>query len=115
MRVQALMRSGAVEYVWSDALDYELGQSPHFQEPDMIGAWREGCAEFVEVDDALLERGAEIERCGIKAMDAIHIACAEAAGCDWFLTTDKGIFKKLRVLGAMRLANPIEFVMEDDE
>lgn len=28
MRVQALMRSGEVEYVWSDALDYELNQSP---------------------------------------------------------------------------------------
>ena len=28
MRVQALMRSGEVECVWSDALDYELNQSP---------------------------------------------------------------------------------------
>ena len=28
MRVQALMRSGEMEYVWSDALDYELNQSP---------------------------------------------------------------------------------------
>ena len=39
MRVQALMHSGAVEYVWSDALDYELGQSPNFLEPDMIAPW----------------------------------------------------------------------------
>ena len=52
---------------------------------------------------------------GIKAMDALHIASAEAAECDWFLTTDKGILKKLRQLGPMRIANPIDFVMEDDE
>ena len=51
---------------------------------------------------------------GIKAMDALHIASAEVAGCDWFLTTDKGILKKLQRLGTMRIANPIDFVMEDD-
>ena len=115
MRVQALMRSGEVEYVWSDALDYELSQSPNFQEPDMISPWRMDAAEFVDTDDALIDRGEEIERMGIKAMDALHIASAETAGCDWFLTTDKGILKKLQQLGAMRIANPIEFVMEDDE
>jgi len=115
LRVQALMRSGGIEYAWSDALDYELEQSPHFQEPDMIGPWRMNAVEFVEVDDALLDRGEEIERYGIKAMDAIHIACAEASGCDWFLTTDKGILKKLRLLGSLRLANPIDFVMEEDQ
>jgi len=115
MRVQSRMRSGELEYVWSDALDYELEQSPHFQEPDMIGAWRMGATEFVAVDDPLIVRAEEIGRYGIKSMDATHVACAEASECDWFLTTDKGILKKLRMLGTMRLANPIEFVMEVDE
>ena len=31
-----------------------------------------------------------------------------------FLTVDKGILKKLRKLGQMRIANPVDFVMEDD-
>jgi len=113
MRVQALMKGGDVEYVWSDALDYEIGQSPNFQEPDMIAPWKYNAVETVVVDDAVISRGEEIERFGVKAMDAIHIACAEAASCDWFLTTDKGITKKLQTLGGMRIANPVEFVMED--
>ena len=113
MRVQALMKSGDVEYVWSDALDYEIGQSPNFQEPDMIAPWKYNAVETVAVDDAVISRGEEIERFGVKAMDAIHIACAEAASCDWFLTTDKGITRKLQALGVMRIANPVEFVMED--
>ena len=46
-------------------------------------------------------------------MDAMHIACAEAVSCDWFLTTDKGITKKLHMLGGMRIANPLDFIMED--
>ena len=93
VRVQTLMKSGAVEYVWSDALDYELGQSPNFQEPDMIAPWKSNAVEMVPVDDALICRGEEIERYGLKAMDAIHVACAEAASCDWFLTTDRGIMR----------------------
>ena len=113
MRVQALMKSGDVEYVWSDALDYEIGQSPNFQEPDMIAPWKLNAVEMVAVDDAVISRGEEIERFGVRAMDAIHIACAEAGSCDWFLTTDKGITKKLQSLGGMRIANPVEFVMED--
>ena len=113
MRVQALMKSGDVEYVWSDALDYEIGQSPNFQKPDMIAPWKLNAVEMVDVDDAVISRGEELERFGVKAMDAIHIACAEAASCDWFLTTDKGITRKLQALGVMRIANPVEFVMED--
>lgn len=114
MRVQALMLAGQVEYVWSDALDYELSSSPNFQEPDMIAPWKDNAAEFVAMDDGLIARGEEIETLGIKAMDALHIASAAAASCDWFLTTDKGILKKLRVWGDMRLANPVDFVMEDE-
>ena len=79
----------------------------------MIAPWKVNAVQMVPVDDVLIGRGEEIEQHGIKAMDAIHLACAEAASCDWFLTTDRGITKKLRVLGGMRIANPVEFVLED--
>ena len=46
-------------------------------------------------------------------MDALHLASAEYAECDWLLTTDKGILKKVRELGTMKVANPVDFVMED--
>lgn len=112
LKVQSLMRSGEIEYVWSDALDYELSRSPNFQEPDMISPWQDGAVAHVETDDPLIERGEEISSLGLKAMDSLHVASAEAASCDWFLTTDKGILKKVRMLGPMRIANPIDFVME---
>ena len=94
-------------------MDYELGQSPNFQEPDMIEPWKSNAVEMVPVDDALICRGEEIEKHGLKAMDAIHVACAEAASCDRFLTMDRGITKKLHMIGHMRIANPVDFVMED--
>ena len=43
-------------------------------------------------------------------MDSLHLACAEAADCDWFFTTDTGILKKAKSVASVRVANPIEFV-----
>ena len=50
--------------------------------------------------------------CYNRPADAIHLACAESAECDWFFTVDRGILKKVRKLGKMRVANPVEFVLE---
>ena len=58
-------------------------------------------------------RGSEIMSFGVKKKDALHLACAERAECDWFLTTDRGILKKIRNLGEMRVANPVDYVMEE--
>jgi hypothetical protein len=39
---------------------------------------------------------------------------AASAGCDWFLTTDRGILKHISSLDGMRVANPVDFAMEDE-
>ena len=62
-----------------------------------------------QIDDSIRFRAKEFEANGLKAMDALHVACAEAAECDWFFTTDRGILKKARNLISMRVANPVEF------
>ena len=59
-----------------------------------------------------VEYAKELMALGVKAADAIHLACAESAECDWFFTVDRGILKKVRELGKMRVANPVEFVLE---
>ena len=58
------------------------------------------------------ERACQFEAAGLKSMDALHLACAEAADCDWFFTTDAGILKKARGIAGIRVANPVEFVGE---
>ena len=47
---------------------------------------------------------------GLKAKDAIHIACAAETRCDYFLTTDIGILKKN--IEIIRVRNPIDFIRE---
>lgn len=49
---------------------------------------------------------------GIKSMDALHLACAISAGAAYFLTTDKGILRKMAQDTRIRALDPIAFLSE---
>ncbi len=113
LRIQYLMRLGIVEYAWSKVLDYELGQSPFFDDQEKIADWSDWAAIYVDIAPQITAKGAEIMGLGVKRMDALHLSCALAANCNWFLTTDRGILRHVSNLDSMRVANPVAFVMEE--
>ena len=115
LQIQALMRAGRIEYAWSDVLGLEVSRNPFLERRERILDWMMGAAVYIESTDEIVERGREIEGMGVKPKDALHLASAEKAECDWFFTTDKGILRKVRQLGEMRIVNPVEFAMEDDD
>lgn len=77
-----------------------------------IAIWKLWATVDIPLDYDLIARGEQIMTSGVKQLEALHLACAEAAECNWFLTTDGGILKKMRTLGSLRIANPIDFIME---
>ena len=109
LNIQQQMRDGVLEYVWSSVLDFEISKSRFLDRSLQIMPWAKGAIINVQIDDSIRFRAKEFESNGLKAMDALHVACAEAAECDWFFTTDRGILKKARNLTSMRVANPVEF------
>ena len=112
LEVQRQMRAGEVEYVWSEMLDSEALDSPFTDRKMRILRWRVDAVEYVDTDEDLLTRAEEIMEYDVKSSDAIHLASAERAGCDWFLTVDKGILNKGVDLGSVRIANPFDYVRE---
>ena len=111
LQIQALMRTGALEYVWSDSLCHEVVRNPFPKRYQSIVSWFDGASVYIETTDDVVERAREFTDIGVKKMDALHLASAAKAGCDWFFTTDKGILTKVRNVGSMRVANPVEFVV----
>ena len=112
LEVQSQMRLGILEYVWSDMLTGEVMDSPYVENREKILPWRFGAVENVHITDEIEAQAEEFMRIGVKSSDAIHLACAVVADCDWFFTTDKGILKKVSKIGNMRVANPMDFVKE---
>ena len=54
----------------------------------------------------------ELSMIGLKAKDAIHIACAAYAESDYFLTTDISVLKK--TINCVKVINPVDLIRETE-
>ena len=112
LEIQSQMRLGVLEYVWSEMLSGEVMDGPYLDQQEKILPWRFGAVENVRITEEIIVQAEKYMSLGIKSSDAIHLACAVEASCDWFFTVDKGILKKISRIGSMRVANPIDYVKE---
>jgi hypothetical protein len=67
------------------------------------------------LEDGDIVRGETLERAGFADFDALHLACAERAGVDVFLTTDDRLLKRANRLAVelrVRVENPATWVRE---
>ena len=99
-----------MDLVTSYVLDYENIRNPHVARRDTIADFFQNAVEYVGADknDEILERAKEIQATGVKSADSCHVACAEFAHCDYFLTTDDRILKCKSDMTA--IMNPVQFV-----
>ena len=91
-------------------MDLENGCNPDSERREAITAW----TPLAELNLGLtneIEAAAELlSKSGLKAMDALHIASAITAEADVFLTTDKGILRKVAIQKTLSILNPMDFV-----
>lgn len=111
LEIQDQMRTGILEYAWSDILSSECLRGPSADRIFTMFPWEERATVNVEITDDIIVDAERLMRLGLKSADALHIACAVAADCDWFFTVDKGILKKISKVGEMRVANPVEYLL----
>ena len=78
----------------SFVLEYENSKSPLIDRRDKIDDLLKIASEYVRYSERLENRAEEIEKRGFMAMDALHIACAEAAKSDFFITCDDLLLQK---------------------
>jgi len=89
---------GTISVIGSFALDYENARNPFDERRDMIQDLFSVSEEHVDYSIEIEERASDIEKMGIPAMDALHIACAETAGSDFFVTCDDILIRKVRTV-----------------
>ncbi len=103
------------EFVYSYMSRYENSQNPFKIRRDAISRFFKNACHYVGEDyaDEIQKKAAEIMKTGIKAKDAIHIACAIFGKADYFLSTDIRLLKYNTQ--EITLMNPITFVTEREE
>lgn len=108
--VQHLIREKKLDLVTSYVLDYENSRNPHATRRDTIADFFNNAVEYVglENNDEILSIAKKIQATGVKTADSCHVACAEFANCDYFLTTDDRILKYKS--DKVTILNPIQFI-----
>ena len=67
----------------------------------------------IDLTEEIAARANELSRLGIKSYDALHIASAESADADVFLTTDRRLINAARRLNVtMLVQNPLIWITE---
>jgi predicted nucleic acid-binding protein len=64
-----------------------------------------------DMNNAIRQRAEDLERNGLKALDALHVACAEASDSQYLITCDKRLINRCSGL-AIKVINPVDFVLE---
>lgn len=113
--IQGQIAENKIQLVWSYILEYENEVNPFEERKDSIKKWKKYATADIEETKEILELSESIVNLGVKSKDALHVACAVVTKCDYFLTTDAQLLKKLKDFEKIGVMNPLSFIslMED--
>jgi predicted nucleic acid-binding protein len=112
LELQQRVTDKKIELTWSYVLDYENHVNPFEVRRKLIARWKNEAVADIEETEAIVLQAREIAGRGLRVLDALHVACAIAAGCDFFITTDDVIVKKMRGFTDILAMNPARFITE---
>ena len=103
------------ELVWSSAITYEIAKIPDHQKKDYVASFAAKTTRNILIDEKIKGQASVFMEWGIKALDALHVACAEESGATVLLTTDDTLINIMchyndRI--AIRILNPAAWYEE---
>lgn len=99
--------------VISAALVYENNKNPDQLRKNRVASYFHLAQEFIDIDNADLERVKFLKGLGFSDIDALYIALAEKSNVDYFITCDDDIVnlcKKHPNLIRVSVVNLLEFI-----
>lgn len=109
------VESGEWEWIGSEVLMDEIEQMPDMQRLSRVKLLSSFAQEIVDINEKEVERARELQKEGFQVFDALHIACAESAKADVFLSTDDRLLKQAQRVSKslhVRVENPLTWVEE---
>jgi predicted nucleic acid-binding protein len=104
-----------LEWIGSDVLVFELGQTKDAERRERLILLAGQSKQTIETTEKILDRAETIESSGFESYDAIHLAFAEQAKVDIFLTTDDNLLKitnRNKQLFPFVVINPVKWLEE---
>lgn len=106
-----MVEAGTVNLISSAILEYENSRNPHPNKQLAMQHYLQRSTDRQLLTEDIRFRAKVLETEGVKSFDALHVASAEAGGCDYLLTTDKRLINRCKNL-ALKVINPVDFIVE---
>lgn len=114
LTITSLVETDVVKLVSSDTLLFEVRQSPPKASRKYALELLAHSAAQVVLNEDIVQRARELMSEGIKPLDALHLASAEAAEVDYFCTCDDRLLRRAKriPLLKLRVVSPLELAEE---
>jgi predicted nucleic acid-binding protein len=115
----SLIESSTFSAMWSFVLDYENSRNPFPERRAFVQYLAQVCSTIIEPDEEIRNLARNFTQDHqIRGRDALHLACAEWAGCDYLLTCDDRLVsqgERLQQAGiiTVQVINPVDLVRKD--
>jgi len=115
LAILARIEKGEWSWIGSDVLTDEIEQTPDTQKLSRAKLLSGFIQENVEIGQTEEQRAKELQVEGFQLFDSLHLACAESAKVDVFLSTDDRLLKLAKRVSKrlhVRVENPLLWVEE---
>lgn len=107
--------AGAWQWLSSTVVEEEVNKTPSSARRSRVRQMLSGAHGTVALTDVAITRAQELKAMGFRTYDALHLACAEQATVDIFLTTDDRVLRIATRHTAqlqVRVAHPLAWLLE---
>jgi len=114
-QILRMVQQDLATWVSSSILEVEIARNPDEERRNDVNSLLMFANEVVRPQTEDADRAAKLQDLGFSPFDALHLACAERAEVDVFLTTDDGLLSRARrYKGALRIRaeNPLSWYGE---
>jgi predicted nucleic acid-binding protein len=110
----SLCDAGQIELISSEALVYESEQNPFPIRREHSYSVLAKAKTIVRVTASVKERASQFLHHGVKPLDAVHLALAEASKADYFCTCDDQLARRARCIRDLqvKVISPLDLIQE---
>ena len=91
--IQDKIKNQSLNLVWSYILDIENDNNPFKEKRPAIARWKALSTIDVTETQSIIDKANKFVKIGVKAKDALHVACAINGKARLFITTDDKLIK----------------------
>jgi predicted nucleic acid-binding protein len=113
LSILEMAEAGELEIIGSDIIDDELSQMPDNERREKVELFLALASSQVALTLAIEQRAIELQKWNIAPLDALHLASAESARADYFLTTVDDLLRRAKRAGLkVKIENPAKWLIQ---